>query len=332
MATIRDVAREARVGVGTVSRVLNGHPQVAPATRTRVEAAIDKLGFQPNPVARGLSTRRTHMIEVLLPLVTRHFYVEVLRGIELGLAETDYGLLIHSIERVADRDHAFARAAARGYADGVLIVSVTPTAALLARLQAAHCPVVLVDTANEQLSSVQVDHAAAARSAVGHLLEFGHQRIALIDRPEDPFTPLYTGGRRTGYHAALVAAGLPLRSEYEVITDFSPQAGGAALNGLLALPDPPTAVFVGSDTQAIGVLEAARQGGYRVPADLSVLGYNDIEVAQYLGLSTMRVPMRAMGQQGVQLLLAALAGPGAAPAHICLPAEVVVRLTTGPVP
>jgi DNA-binding LacI/PurR family transcriptional regulator len=117
-----------------------------------------------------------------------------------------------------------------------------------------------------------------------------------------------------------------------VITDFSPEAGGAALNRLLALPDPPTAVFVGSDTQAIGVLEAARQGGYRVPDDLSVLGYNDIEVAQYLGLSTLRVPMRAMGQQGVQLLLATLAGSSAAPAHICLPAEVVVRLTTGPVP
>jgi DNA-binding LacI/PurR family transcriptional regulator len=330
MATIRDVAREAGVGVGTVSRVLNGHPQVAAATRERIEAAIAKLGFRPNPLARGLSTRRAQLLEVLVPLFTRHFYVEVLRGIEMGLASTDYGLLIRTIDKPTDRDQAFAQSGSRRQSDGLLIVSLTPPAALIARLRAADCPVVLVDAACAGLSSVQVDHAAAAATAVRYLLGLGHERIALIDHLEDPFTPSYPGERRAGYRRTLADAGLTARPEYERVTDFSPDAGREACAALLAAPDPPTAVFTGSDAQAMGVLDEARRRGVRVPEDLSVLGYNDIDLAQYVGLSTMRVPMRAMGQQGIELLLAALAEPAPPPTQVRLPAQLVTRRTTGP--
>lgn len=329
MPTIRDLAREAGVGVGTASRVLSGHPHVAPATRARVQAAMERLGYRPSRVARALSKGRTQVLEVLVPLFTRYFYVEVLRGIEAALAATDYSLVIRTIERAADRDRAFADPCPRGHADGVLIVSLLPTAELIERLARAGCPAVLVDAEDARLPSIAVDHAAAAALAVHHLIALGHRRIGLIDHPEDPFAPVYPGGRYQGYRRALVEAGIAPRPEYELITDFSPEGGGAALERLLALAEPPTAVFVGSDTQAIGVLDTARRHGMRVPDDLAVVGYNDIELAQYLGLTTVRIPMREMGRRGVELLLTLLATDSPPPAAARLPAELVVRRTCG---
>jgi DNA-binding LacI/PurR family transcriptional regulator len=281
-------------------------------------------------MAQGLRSKRTHMLTVLVPLFTRYFYVEVLRGIEMGLDASDYGLLIRSIEKESDRERAFAVSGMRNRADGVLIVSLMPSADLVGRLRAAHCPLVLVDAEYPGLPSVTVDHEAASIVAVGHLLDVGHTRIGLIDRAEDPFTSGYTGGRRAGYRKALRDAKLPLRPEYEIVTDFVPEAGMAALDTLLALPEPPTAVFVGSDSQALGVLEGARRRGCRVPQDLSVVGYNDIEVSQYLGLTTMRVPMCEMGRRGIDLLFAALADPQQPAAQERLFAELVVRATTAP--
>lgn len=296
---------------------------------------MERLGYRPNPIAQGLRTRRSHMLEVLVPLVTRYFYVEVLRGIEMGLVDKDYGLLIRSIENQADRDRAFAGIGTRNHTDGILIVSLIPTTDLAERLRTTDCPLVLVDAEYRDLPSVTVDHEEASTLAVRHLLELGHSRIALIDRSEDPFTPRSAGGRRAGYRKALQNGGLPVRPEYEIVAGFEPEAGAAALDRLLALPEPPTAVFIGSDSQALGVLDRARLRGYRVPQDLSVVGYNDIELSHYLGLTTVRVPMCEMGRRGVEMLLAELNRPHtSAMQEPAMPerlsAELVVRSTTGP--
>ena len=330
MPTIRDVAREAGVGVGTVSRVLGGSLQVAPQTRARVEAAIQRLGYRPSPAARALSRRRSHTLEVVVPLFTRHFYVEVLRGIETALAPTDYALVIRTVERPADRERALAALGGRGRADGAVIVSLRPTPEVVERLAAVGLPAVLVDAAHPGLASVAVDHAAAAAMATRYLLELGHRRIALVDHHEDPFSPVVPTDRQRGYRTALAGAGLHPAPQHEIVADFSPEAGMAALDALLGVPEPPTAVFVGSDTQAVGVLETARRRGRRVPGDVSVIGYNDIEMARYLGLTTVHVPMREMGRQGAELLLATLDQPGRPPRRIELPTELVVRRTCAP--
>jgi DNA-binding LacI/PurR family transcriptional regulator len=157
----------------------------------------------------------------------------------------------------------------------------------------------------------------------------GHRRIALVDHPEDPFAPVYPDARHRGYRAALAEAGLNATPAYERVTDFSPEAGAEALRQLLELPDPPTAVFAGSDSQAIGILEAARQAGRRVPDDLAVVGYNDIEVAAYLGLTTVHIPMREMGRYGVEMLLQAVEGAESLPERVLLPAELIIRRTSG---
>ena len=330
MPTISDVAREAGVGIGTVSRVLNGTSRVAPATRQQVKETMARLGYRPNPIAQGLRSHRTHTLEIMVPLFTRHFYVEVLRGIEMGLGATDYGLLIRGIENETDRDRAFTYSRAHKYTDGVLIVSLTPTDDLVERLGVAQCPIVLVDAEHTGLISVTVDHEGAAKMAVRHLLELGHRRIALVDRLEDPFASTYAVGRHTGYRKALSEAGLSVLPEYEMVVDFTPEAGALALRTLLSLPNPPTAVFAGSDTQAVGVLQGAQQLGYQIPQDLSLVGYNDIELSQYVGLTTVRVPMYEMGRRGAELLLASLNSPDQALTHERLQAELIVRTTTGP--
>ncbi len=330
MPTIRDVARVAGVGIGTVSRVLSADPHVAPETRARVQAAIDQLGYRSSPVARALRQGRSLTLDVVVPLFTRHFYVEVLRGLAAAVVDSPYALVIRTIERPGDRDRAFAACGTPGGADGVVIVSVTPPPGVLERLGAAQVPLVLVDNTQPGVISVSVDYYAGATVAVQHLLALGHRRIALIDRRADPFAFQDPGERQAGYRQALQVAGLPLQPAYEVVTDYSPEAGQASLAPLLALPDPPTAVLVGSDSQALGVLAAARALGVRVPEDLSVVGYNDIEIAPYLGLTTVRVPMAEMGRQGGERLLQQLDRAAPPPTSVVLPADLIVRATTGP--
>ncbi|MCC6313231.1 MAG: LacI family DNA-binding transcriptional regulator [Thermomicrobiales bacterium] len=329
VTTIRDVARAAGVGVGTVSRVLSGGARGAPATRARVEAAMAQLGYRPSATARALSQGRTHTLEVVVPLVTHHVYVEVLRGIETALADTDYAVVIRTVERAAARDRAFAALGQGGRADGVLVVSLAPTPELLERIAAARLPTVLVDAAHPDLPSVSVDHAAATAEAIRFLRDLGHDRIALVDEPGDHFAPAFAAERRRGFRMALGEANLAPRADYEIVTAGGPEGGVEAAAALLALPDPPTAVVVGSDTQAVGLLQEARRRGRHVPRDLSVVGYGDIEMSRHIGLTTVRVPVRELGRRGVEVLLAELAG-STEPAQIRLPTELMVRKTAGP--
>jgi DNA-binding LacI/PurR family transcriptional regulator len=326
--TIRDVAREAGVGLGTVSRVLAGSPRVAEETRRRVRDAIARLGFRPSASARALSRGRAQTIEVIAPLLTRYFYFEVLRGVLAGIADTDYCLNVRVLERPADRDRAFAEVDRRGHPDGLLVVRVQPTPELMSRLGQARVPAELVDATHPGLPSVGTDHGANAAAMAAHLLSLGHRRVALVDRGEDPFDQPVLDGRRRGYRDALAGAGVAHRPEYEQPAAWSAEGGAAALDALFALPEPPTAVVAGSDTQAFGVLDRARRRGLAVPGDLAVCGYGDVELARYPGLTTMRVPMRAMGERAVASLLEAIEGRGV-PTRVRLPAEPVVRATCG---
>ncbi|MDP8924489.1 MAG: LacI family transcriptional regulator [Chloroflexota bacterium] len=332
MVTIIDVAREAGVGLGTASRALNGGAGVAASTRGCVLAAAERLGYRPSRIARGFPRGRTHTLEVLIPSFTRYFYFEILRGIADALTDTDYSLVIRNIDRAPDRDRAFAECGARGRVDGALIVSLCPTDALLEQVARGSAPLALVDAAHPALPYVAVDHEASAVLATEHCLALGHRKVALVDRADDPFMSVEPGPRQRGYRKALDHARLRPPSGYEHVATFSPHGGAAAMEALLALPDPPTAVLAGSDMQAMGLLDAARQHGLRIPDDVSIVGYNDIELAKYLGLTTVRVPMREMGRRGVELLLRDIEEPEASVEHVRLPTELIVRASCGPPP
>jgi LacI family transcriptional regulator len=329
--TIADVARAAGVGLGTASRALSGGALVAPSTRARVLAAAERLGYRANPIARAFARRRTHTVEVLVPLLSAHMYVEILRGIEQALAATSYTLVIRTIEHPTDRARVFEACCGQDRADGVLIVGLRPPEKLVQRLVRSSQPTVLVECEHPELPSVVLDYAAAADAAVRHCVKLGHRRIGLIDRDDDPFEASSDTQRRQGFRSAMAAVGAEVPEDYECSAALSPQAGAAAVDGLLELPEPPTAVIVASDVQAVGALEAARRRGVRVPEDLSVVGNHDIELAEYLGLTTLRAPIRELGRRAAELLLRALNGGGPLePQIVRLPMELVVRTTCSP--
>src|SRR5438132_6521465 len=261
MPTIVDVAREAGVGIGTVWRVLNGSPLVSPATRQRVLEAMERLGYQPNPIARAFGRRRTDKLEVLAPAFAHGFLLEVLRGIQDALVDSDYAEVIRIAEDAGERQRLYEECCVHGRADGVLVVWMAVTDAFAHRLAAESLPCVLVNALHPMITSLGVDHDDAALRAVQYCVGLGHQRIALIDLRQDPFDPTSPGICQLGYDSAMARAGYAVAAGYTRLADPSAAAGAAALVALIELPEPPTAVVVASEAQAIGVLETARARG-----------------------------------------------------------------------
>ncbi len=330
-ATIAGVAARAGVGLATVSRVVNGHPNVAGPTRERVLAAILELDYRPSSVARNLSLRRTFVIGVVVPFFTSDSAVERVRGIVAGLEASPYDLALFDVESPDRRRRAFDMFGRGDRADGLLAVSLVPPDAELARLEAAQIPCVLVDAPHPSLPCVVSDDVAGGEVATRYLLDLGHRRIAFVgDKPPDRFRFRSSRDRTEGYLRALARAGLERQPGYVRQGTQSRHVARSIAEELLRLPEPPTAIFAASDTQALGVLEAARDLGIRVPDELSVVGFDDIEAASYVGLTTVRQPLFESGRRGAELLLQALAGEPFAVRTETLPLELVVRRSTGP--
>jgi len=330
-ARIADVAAFAGVGVATVSRVLNGRAHVADATRERVLEAIKTLNYHPSSVARNLSLRRTLVIGVVTPFLTNPSPIERVRGIVTGLGESEYDLALFDVESPGRQRRAFRLLADPHRTDGLLIVSLIPPADEVARLQSAGIATVLVDARNDALPSVVIDDVEGGAMATRYLLELGHRRVAFIgDKPPDGFRFLSTRDRTVGYERALAEYGVTVRPEYVREGTHSRHVARSIAEELLRLPDRPTAIFAASDTQALGVLEAARALGIRVPEELSVIGFDDIEIASYAGLTTIRQPLFESGRRGAELLLAALAGNPPSARIETLQLDLIVRGTTLP--
>ena len=320
VTTIARVAERAGVGVGTVSRVLNGSSSVSERTRRHVLRVIEELGYEPNAAARALSTGRTRTLGVIAPFFTQPSVVERLRGVSRVIADAGYHLVLFDVEH----PEPFAGLGVGGRLDGLLCVSLRPADAALDRFAAARVPVVLVDCEHPRLGGVSIDDFAGGRMAAEHLLSLGHRRIAYVgDDEPSAFGFTASARRRVGAERAMTAAGLRLTVRR---APFGREPARSVAAGLLGLEAPPTAIFAGSDAQALGVLEAAETAGMRVPRDLSVVGFDDIETARYVGLTTVSQPLEQSGVQGARLLLRAL--DGEPPGTHRLPLRLVVRSTT----
>jgi len=325
LATISEVARQAGVGIATVSRVLNGSPAVREQTRRRVLDAIAALGYAPNPAARALSTGRSLSIGVIAPFFTRPSVMERLRGVSHVLTGAGYRLVLFDVERPGHDSESFRTLP--GGLDGVLSISLCPPDADLARFEAAGMPVVLVDHPDRRLPGVFIDDVEGGRLATEHLLSLGHRRIAFLGDFEHNYHGFTSSAlRRSGYEKALAAYGYGVDPELVRRAPHGREPAAALTRELLVSEQPPTAIFAASDTQALGVLEAAESFGVAVPDDLSVVGYDDIELARYAGLTTVAQPLEESGECGAELLLAAL--EGAATGGRQLHVELVVRSTT----
>ncbi len=330
--TIRDVAKYAGVGLGTVSRVINDSPQVSKATRERVRLAIAAMNFVPNPTARRLSLGKTLTIAAIVPWFTRPAEVERLRGIENTLAESDYDLVLYNVETPEKRDELFQDIPRSERADGVMIISLSPRDDDVERLAHSTVPIVLVDANHPSLKSLNrviTDDVAGGRTATQHLIDLGHKRIGYISDPiETPFNFTSSRDRLTGYRQALAAAGIPFRLDYHGQGEHGRYEARRLASNMLQLLDRPTAIFAASDTQALGVLEAAQECGLRVPEEVSIVGYDDIEIAEYVGLTTVRQLLYESGKRGVELLLDVLEDSSVEPQCEVMPTELHIRRTT----
>lgn len=328
---IADVAACADVGVGTVSRVLNGSPQVREATRKRVLAAIERTRYRPSRLAVGLSRGTPQSVAIMVPFLTRPSVVARLAGVLEVLDAEGYDTIVFSVETPQQRDHHADLLTERHRAAGLLVISLRLSPSQRLALAEAGLPLVLLDVSAPGLPRTLVDDAAGGTVATRHLLELGHRRIAFIgDRQDDGFSFRSTPQRLRGYRRALAAAGVPFDPALVRRGAHSSADAADLAAGLLRLPDPPTAIFAASDTQAAGVLAAADASRLPVPGGLSVIGFDDIEAAAHLQLSTVHQPLRESGMSAAARLCRLLRGEAVSPLREVLPLTVVARRSTGP--
>ncbi|MDR3388270.1 MAG: LacI family DNA-binding transcriptional regulator [Rudaea sp.] len=327
--TIKDVAREARVSVASVSRALNGTPSVTEGTRARILGVAKRLRYMPHGAARSLITRRTNTIGALLPDLFGEFFSELIRGIDLAARSRGLHLLVSSSHGDATEAAAALRAM-QGRVDGLLVMSPHVDAEFLHDNLPDSLPVVLMNTAmkNARYSTLNVDNFGGAFAITQHLIEHGHRHIALIAGPLNNFDAQQ---RDEGYRAAMKKCAPGLRSQV-VAGDFSEEAGYRAGTELLAAQPRPSAVFAANDMMAVGCLYAFAQAGVRVPEDIAVAGFDDIPIARYVTppLTTVRVRIADLGRSALERLALRLENSGESDASAqTLGYEIVVRRTCG---
>jgi LacI family transcriptional regulator len=332
--TIREVAQRGGVSVATASRALNGKQVVSPETRDRILGVIEELGFTPSPVGRRLRLGRTLTVGVVMSFLTRPQAAERLSGVESVLADSELDLVIYNVESAQKRDHYLSTLVQSHRHDGLLVVSLPPLPEVVPVLEGAPVPVVFVDVHVPSVSAmprVVGDDIAGGVIAARHLLDLGHRQIGFIgDAAENPFGFTSSQDRQEGASRELATAGVRFPDEWIGHGAHGRYEARDLALRMLAGTHRPTAIFAASDTQALGVLAAAHEAGLNVPEDLSVMGFDDIEAADYVGLTTIRQQLFESGRRGAEILLAAIEHrTETAPVARLMP-ELVVRATTAP--
>jgi LacI family transcriptional regulator len=325
--TLADIAAEAGVSLPTVSKVVNGRADVAPATRARVERLLDERNYRHPGLRPG---RRAGLIDVVFNGLDSPWAVEILRGVEEWCSANGKGAAVSAVRHGSARPASWTSALASHDTDGVLLVFSELTAEQLDELREADIPLVVIDPMNlpePDLPSVGCTNWAGGMAATDHLVGCGHRRIGAIGGPS---SSLCSRARIDGYRSALDRAGLSFDPGLVRHGDFQHEGGFVRGGELLDLAGPPTAIFAGSDQQALGVYEAARQRGLRIPQDLSVVGFDDLPVDRWLSppLTTVRQPLAEMGWAAADMLGTLIEGIPLPSRRLELTTELIVREST----
>lgn len=329
-ATIYDVASQAGVSIATVSRVLNVPHSVNSATRARVQTAIDALGFVPKAEATARARRRHRQIGVLVPFFTYSSFVQRLRGITAALLDAGYELVVYNAETPEHvRGYLLSLPVTRRL-DGLIIISLRIDDEAGRRLNAHGLPAVLIETQSSLLSCVDIDNRVGGVLAAEYLLGRGHRCIGFVggDREIAGYTHRTSELRLQGFRQRLQEAGLEPCMDSIAPNTASPEEAHRQALSLLERSEPPSAIFAASDSLALGVLRAARERNVQVPDELAILGFDDLDFSEFIGLSTISQSLEMSGRQAVDLLLAAMADPQPLTRHVQAPLRLVERNTT----
>ncbi|GAA5031361.1 LacI family DNA-binding transcriptional regulator [Microbacterium fluvii] len=327
--TLAEIAAEAGVSLATISKVLNGRSDVAATTRARVEEHLNRHGY-----TRRSTQQHAELIELVFHELESSWSMQVVEGVEDVAAAAGMSVVL----TVSGNRHSPApdwiEGVLRRRPAGVVLVFSDISAPHREKLRTRGIPFAIVDPAGDpspDVPSVGSANWAGGLAATRHLIDLGHRRIAAITGPEDMMCSL---ARVDGYRSAMNAAGLPIDEAWIRYGDFHPGGGEARARELLALPDPPTAIFAGSDLQALGTISAARDAGLSVPSDLSVVGYDDIALARWMSpqLTTVHQPLRRMGEEATRLVLRMAQGAEPDTLRMDLATHLVVRGSTSAPP
>lgn len=333
MATIKDVAALAGISYTTVSHVLNKTRPVSEQVRLKVEAAISELDYVPSAVARSLKARSTATIGLLVPSSVNPYFAELARGIEDACERNGYCVILCNSDDNPQKQRNYLRVLLEKRIDGLVVASVGEDADLLQSLAGVRTPMVIVDRELEGVDAdmVRIDHELGAYLATFHLLELGHRDIAYIGGPAQTGV---TQLRLSGFRRAMAQAQAPVEAGRVLHCDFTSPGGHAAATQLLD-GERPTAIFAGNDMIGVGVLRAAAERNINVPGELSVIGFDDIELSRYVypPLTTVGQSIRELGESAAALLLSRIITQGRdAPCQRIVAPRIVLRESTGPRP
>jgi LacI family transcriptional regulator, galactose operon repressor len=327
-STIYDVAKHAGVSITTVSRMLNTPDKVNAVTREKVVAAIDMLGFVPKAEARARAMQRTGRIGVITPFFTAPSFIQRLRGIAATLSPKNYELVIYTVDSSNHLQGYLSSLPLTGNLDGLIILSLPVGDIEVRRLIDHGLPTVLIEYPHPKLNCVEIDDVEGGYMATTYLLGKGHRRVAFLgdtDLPEYSIHPVSL--RLSGFRRALKEARIKLPDMFVRLAPYTQEQTRQVANELLNLPDPPTAIFAATDFQALGVLKAARQLDIKVPEQLAVIGFDDLDMAEYSDLTTISQHLDESGRLAVELLLAQVESPSRPPRHVKLPLTFIERQT-----
>lgn len=326
--TIFDVADLSGVSISTVSRVINSPEKVSLATRKKVSDAIDQLGFIPKAEARARALRLKGRIGVITPFFTAPSFVQRLRGVAFALSKENFDLVIYTVDSDNRLQSYLSLIPITGNLDGLIIMSLPMDDGDVNRLLEYNLPTVLIEYPHPLLNCVVIDDLQGGKMATEYLIKKGHRKIAFLgdtDLPEYSIHPV--SQRLQGFRQALKEANIQISDGFVRLTSYDEEMARHVAKELFELPERPSAIFAATDLQALGVIKAARQSGIKIPDDIAVIGFDDIDMAEFEDLTTVRQHLDESGRLAVEILLSHINDHTRPVQHSQLPLTVVERLT-----
>jgi LacI family transcriptional regulator len=328
--TIYDVAREANVSMATVSRVVNGNPNVKPTTRKKVMEVIDRLGYRPNAVARGLASKKTTTVGVIIPDISNVVFAELARGIEDIATMYNYNIILSNSDQNIDKEIRLLNTMLGKQVDGLVFMSGNITNEHISEFEKSPVPIVLAGSIEEtgKIPSVNIDHEQAVYDAVTSFVEHGHKHIAMVIGPLHE--PVNAENKLTGYKRALSEAGIAYDEELVTEGDYTYDSGIEAFEKLLEASHKPTAIFVASDEMALGIVHGAEDKGYTIPDDFEVITSENSKLSLMVRpqLTTIVQPLYDIGAVAMRLLTKLMNNEEVDEQKVILPHRIETRSST----